>query len=58
MIAFFGIVAIVGALSVLLDLAAMMNDPTPSLYHSGFTGFGLTLIVVGAVGAGCAFILK
>lgn len=57
MIAFFGIVALVGALAIALDFAAMMNDPTPSMYHSGFTSLGLTLLIVGGIGAGCVFFL-
>lgn len=57
MIAVFGAVATIGFLAILLDLAAMANDPTPSMYHSGFTSLGLTLLVVGIVGAGCVYFL-
>lgn len=57
MIAFFGIVAVVGLLAILLDFMAMMNDPTPSMYHTGFTSLGLTMLIVGAIGAGCIFFL-
>jgi len=58
MIAFFGIVAIVGILAIALDFMAMVNDPTPSMYHTGFTSLGLTMLIVGVIGAGCVFFLS
>lgn len=53
----FGIVAVIGLALVLLDIAAKANDPTPSLYNSGFTSIGIGLLVIGVVGAGASYLI-
>lgn len=56
MILFFGIVASLGLVMVLLDFAAFSTDITPSLYRFTITGSGLALIFIGAVGAASVWV--
>lgn len=55
-IVLFGIVGTIGAILILLDLAAMANDPTPSLYNSGFTAAGVVMLVISTGGAGVSYL--
>lgn len=56
MLAFFGLLAAFGVGAILLDFAAMMNDPTPSQYNSGVTGFGIVCLIVASIGAFCVYV--
>jgi hypothetical protein len=53
MIVFFGLMAAFGLVLILLDFAAYLNDITPSLYRFNMGSFGILLIVIGGIGAGC-----
>lgn len=42
----FGLFAFIGLLMILLDFAAMANDPTPSQYQMNVAGVGLMIVIV------------
>jgi hypothetical protein len=56
MTAFFGIVAVVGMVWLMLESGAKYSSPAPSMYAT--SGNGWLLIIIGVVGALCAGFLS